>query len=103
MQPQLDSRVRFAITHKRLIAVVYHGSARVAEPHDYGVQGGIERVFVYQLRALAPSGTQGGAGWRLLTASEIEDCEVLEQTFPGSRGRSHHKHLKWDVVYARVD
>jgi hypothetical protein len=34
--------------------------------------------------------------------SQIEECVVLEDAFPGSRGDSHKHHLVWDIVYARV-
>lgn len=98
----LDARVRFAIAHKRLIEVRYHGSPRVAEPHDYGVQKGIERLLVYQLRGPVRSPNQSATGWRLLDASKIEACVVLDDTFSGSRGQSQRNHSAWDVVYARV-
>ena len=98
----LDARVRFAIAHKRLIEVRYHGSLRVAEPHDYGVQKGIERLLVYQLRGPVRSPNQSATGWRLLDTSKIEACVVLDGAFSGSRGQSHRNHSAWDVVYARV-
>lgn len=98
----LDARVRFAIGHRRLIEIRYKGSPRVAEPHDYGVQQGIERLFVFQLRGPVRSPGQGATGWRLLDTSKIEAFVVLDETFKGSRGESHRSHLVWDVVYARV-
>jgi hypothetical protein len=97
----VDQQLRFAIAHKHLIEVCYHGSLRVAEPHDYGVYKGIERLFVYQLRGAMRS-QHGAAGWRLLDTSQIEECLVLEKKFVGSRGQLHRTHLVWDLVYARV-
>jgi hypothetical protein len=26
----------------------------------------------------------------------------LDETFPGSRGQSHQRHIEWDILYARV-
>ena len=98
----LDEQLRSAITHRRLIEVRYHGKVRIAEPHDYGVQKGVERLFVYQLSGAHRSLQRSVTGWRLLELSKIEDCHVLDQRFPGSRGQSHRNHLAWDVVYARV-
>lgn len=95
-------QLRFAIANKRLIRVSYQGGDRVAEPHDYGIQKGSERLLVYQLRGPVRSPRQSPRGWRLLNVPEIEACALLEETFPGSRGRSHHDHLTWDVMYARV-
>ena len=97
----LDERLRFAIAHKHLIEVVYHGSTRLAEPHDYGIYKGIERVLVFQLRESAPS-HHSATGWRLFETSQIEECLVLVKHFPGSRGQVHEHHLAWDTVYARV-
>jgi len=97
----LDARLRYAIENKRLVQVRYHGRSRVAEPHDYGVQKGIERLFVFQLRASGPS-RENVRGWRLLDLAKIEDCVVLDETFAGSRGASHPSHMEWEVLHARV-
>jgi hypothetical protein len=99
----LDGRIRFAIAGKRLVEVRYSGRLRVAEPHDYGVYKGAAKLFVYQLREAAPSGRKSAAGWRWLELAKIEGLEVLDGTFPGSRGQSHQTHFDWDEVYARVD
>ena len=60
--------------------------SRTAEPHDYGMQKGIERLLVYQLRAPVDRSGKSVTGWRLLDVSQIEDCVVLDEGFPGSRG-----------------
>ncbi|MGH9383621.1 MAG: Fic family protein [Vicinamibacterales bacterium] len=98
-----DEQLRFAIKNHRLIKLRYHGNVRVAEPHDYGVHNGIERVLVYQLTGVHRVRQQSVAGWRLLDVSNIEECEVLKERFQGSRGQSHRNHHVWDIVYARVD
>jgi len=98
----LDQRLRFAITHKRLIRFRYHGSERVAEPHDYGVQNGVTRLLAYQLRGPVRSARSAAVGWRLLDLSKLEDCVVLDEMFPGSRGAAHQQRLVWDVLHARV-
>ncbi len=94
-------RIRFAIASRRLVEVRYGGATRVAEPHDYGIQNGRERLFVYQLRGPTRL-DQAATGWRLLDVSKIERCDVLDETFKGSRGQSHHDHHEWQTVYARV-
>ena len=98
----LDARLRFAIGHRRLIAFRYKDDPRIAEPHDYGVQKGIERLLVYQLRGPVRSPNQSATGWRLLDTSKIEACVVLDDTFGGSRGRSYPSHSTWELLYARV-
>ena len=38
----VDAQIRFAIHHRHLLQLRYKGALRVTEPHDYGVQKGIE-------------------------------------------------------------
>lgn len=101
LHQSLDQQIRFAIENKRLIEVTYHGKPRVAEPHDYGVQKSVERLFVYQRTSPASSG-RSKANWRLLDVPKVEGLVVLNETFQGSRGREHTRHMTWDVLYARV-
>jgi hypothetical protein len=95
----LDARLRFAIANRRLIQLRYNGRVRVAEPHDYGVHRGDDRLFVYQLD---DQGRADARGWRLLYVQKIESCVVLDETFRGTRNQGQ-RHLKWEVVYARVE
>jgi hypothetical protein len=100
---RIYAQLRFAIANRRLVQLKYQNARRVVEPHDYGVQGGIERLFVYQLRSESVRPGQPALGWRLLHVAKIDDLAVLEQTFAGSRSDPRQKHLMWDVVYARVE
>ena len=95
------ARIRFAIANRRLVEVRYGSTIRVAEPHDYGIQNGHERLLVFQLRDPSRPG-RAPIGWRLLDMAKIEALTVLDDTFSGSRGQSYSEHLKWEVVYARV-
>jgi hypothetical protein len=96
----LDARIRRAIAGKRLLEIRYKGAVRLAEPHDYGVIDGTERLLVFQLRG--PDSGNGAVGWRLLDVARIESCAVTDQTFAGSRGQSHQQHYQWETLYARV-
>ena len=98
----IDGQLRFAIAGKRLIEVTYKGSVRLVEPHDYGRQNGIDRLFIFQRRVI--SGVQGKKpyGWRMFDVGLIERCVVTDETFQGSRGTPDQNHYTWDVVYARV-
>jgi hypothetical protein len=98
----MDQQLRFAIAQKRLIQFRYHDAIRVAEPHDYGRHKGVDRLFVWQVRKNGEPIRGNGQRWRLLDVAQIEALEVLEETFPGSRGREHANHREWDGVYARV-
>ena len=100
---ELDAQIRFAIEHKRLLGVVYLGKARVVEPHDYGVQKDKAKLLAYQRYEVAAVGKGRRAeGWRMLELPKFEACDVLDETFPGSRGESHQRHNTWDVLFARV-
>ena len=92
---RIDEQLRFAITNKHLVKLTYSGTARVVEPHDYGVQKGGVRLLAYQL--------QTAPGWRLFDVAKIEGLAVLDTVFKGSRGASHQNHHIWDTLYARVD
>ena len=89
-----------AIREKRLIEFTYKsGGVRIVEPHDYGIQNGIERLLAFQL---SESRTRTERGWRDLHLADIHNLRVLEQRFAGSRGDSNQKHRTWDVLFARV-
>ena len=103
MAQTLDEQLRFAIAHKRLLDVTYNGTARIVEPHDYGVRNGKDQVFVYQLRPISSQGGKRATPWKFFDLSRIERCAVTDQTFKGSRGTPEQKHHKWDVLYARVE
>jgi hypothetical protein len=96
----LDERIRRAIVEKRLLEIRYKRAVRLAEPHDYGVIDGTERLLIFQLHR--PDSGKGAVGWRLLDVVKIESCVVTDQTFAGSRGRSHQQHYQWETLYARV-
>lgn len=99
----LDEKLRFAIAHKRLIEVRYSGKARVAEPHDYGVQKGAAKLLAFQRDGSGDMHGRSVSGWRLFDVAKIEECVVLDRAFPGSRGALHEHHYVWDELYARVE
>ncbi|MGC4081971.1 MAG: hypothetical protein QM736_07655 [Vicinamibacterales bacterium] len=96
----LDQRIRRAIADKRLLEIRYKGAMRLAEPHDYGVIDGTERLLIFQLRG--PDSGKGAIGWRLLDVAKIESCVATDRAFAGSRGHSHQQHYEWQTLYARV-
>ena len=96
----LDERIRRAIAEKRLLEICYKRAVRLAEPHDYGVINGTERLLIFQLHG--PDSGKGSLGWRLLDVARIESCVVTDQVFAGSRGQSQQKHYEWETLYARV-
>lgn len=98
----LDLDLRLAIANKRLVAIRYHGVTRIVEPHDYGRQKGVDKVLGYQRRKLGPRGRAPEIGWRSFEVAKIEECRLLDETFPGSRGDVEQHHITWDIVYARV-
>ena len=68
----LDERIRRAIAEKRLLEIRYKRAVRLAEPHDYGVIDGTERLLIFQLHG--PDSGKGAVGWRLLDVVKIESC-----------------------------
>ena len=67
------------IRENRLIEFTYKsGGVRIAEPHDYGIQKGIERLLAFQL---SESRTRPERDWRDLHLADIHNLRVLEQRF----------------------
>jgi hypothetical protein len=86
------------IQNKRLIRFKYKNKERIVEPHDYGVQKGIQRLLSWQI-----GGKSSGRipGWRWFDVSETQDLEVLEKSFAGNREVAGQHH-KWDKIFIRV-
>ena len=88
-----------AIEHRRIIRLLYHGKERIVEPHDHGILNGSVQLLGYQI---AGSSSRPLPNWILMKAPEMDDLEMLEQTFPGGRPTSSGKHLRWDILFIRV-
>ena len=101
LRDSLDERIRRAIAEKRLLEIRYKSAVRLAEPHDYGVIDGTERLLIFQLHARGSG--KDAVGWRLLDVVKIGGCVVTDQSFTGSRGQSHQRHYLWETLYARVE
>jgi predicted DNA-binding transcriptional regulator YafY len=94
-----DPMLYGAIENKRLIRFEYQGKERIVEPHDYGIQKGIQRLLSWQI-----GGQSNGhlPGWRWFDVSEMQNVEVLDKSFPGNREVSG-KHHQWEKVFIRVE
>ena len=88
-----------AIEYRRIIRLLYHGKERVVEPHDHGILNGSVQLLGYQI---AGSSSRPLPNWILMKMHEMDDLELLEQTFPGGRPTSSGKHLQWDILFIRV-
>jgi histidyl-tRNA synthetase len=96
---QLDELLRRAILERRLIQFDYQSKSRIAEPHDYGIQKGRERLLAYQIRGAS---TGKLPGWRWIDIAGISNLEILTEKFAGSRSDESTKHHKWERVIVRV-
>lgn len=99
VDPATDILLRKSIRTKHLVRFAYEGQERVAEPHDYGIQNGIARLFCYQV-----GGRSSGSlpGWRMVDVSGIKDYEILVRRFAGNRAAPSSQHLHWDKIFVRV-
>jgi len=98
--PTTDELLRSAIAQKRLVEFVLDGCRRLAEPHDYGVIGGVPRLFFYQVGGESRSGNP--AGWRWALLPKISELEILERRFAGPRPAPTGRHVHWDELFATV-
>ena len=96
----VDRVLRSAIRERRIVTFMLHGYHRRAEPHDYGIIGGIPKLFFYQVGGRSRSGPP--VGWRWAVIAEIEDLTILDDTFEGSRRTVSDRHIEWDVLFATV-
>jgi hypothetical protein len=96
---QPDPLLWTAIENRRMIRFVYHGKDRLVEPHDHGVLNGSVQLLSYQL---AGSSSRPLPNWLLTKVREITDLVLLDQTFPGGRPTASGKHIKWDILFIRV-
>ena len=88
-----------AIEHRRMVRLVYHGKQRVVEPHDHGILNCSVQFLGYQI---AGASSRPLPNWILMKVNEMVDLEQLEKTFPGGRPTASGKHLRWDILFIRV-
>jgi hypothetical protein len=88
-----------AIEHRRMLRLVYHGKERLVEPHDHGILNGTVQLLGYQV---AGSSSRPLPNWILMKVTEMEGLGMLENTFAGGRPTAAGKHLRWDVLFIRV-
>jgi hypothetical protein len=98
--PDADTMLRTAIADRRLVAFSLKRRRRIAEPHDYGVIGGVHKLFFYQVGG--ESNSTPATGWRWGVLSEMSRLRLLEERFPGSRPAPSGRHVRWDVIIASV-
>jgi hypothetical protein len=96
----VDRLLRSAIHDRRIVTFMLHGCHRRAEPHDYGIIGGVPKLFFYQVGGRSRSGRP--VGWRWAVIAEIEHLAVLDETFEGTRQTGSDRHIEWDVLFATV-
>ena len=98
VEATIDQRLRSAVQGKRIITFMLHGLPRRAEPHDYGVIGGVPKLFFYQIGGRSRSGPP--IGWRWATVADMTDIEVLDDPFAGAREAPTGRHVHWDQLIA---
>ena len=98
--PVHDRAIRDAIRGRRLIAFAYHGPARVAEPHDYGVRKGALQVLIRQLLRDGQPCPPGD--WRTVLLAGMDGLQPLPADFPGGAPTGSGKHVQWDLLILRV-
>ena len=82
-----------------MIRLVYHGKERVVEPHDHGILNDSVQLLGYQI---AGSSSRPLPNWILMKVNEMADVKLLEMTFAGGRPTASGKHLRWDILFIRV-
>lgn len=94
-----DPLLWLAIERRRMIRLRYHGKERLVEPHDHGVLNRAVQLLGYQI---AGSSSRPLPNWILMKVNEMADLQMLEKTFAGGRPTASGKHLRWDILFIRV-
>ena len=100
VRQELDRLIYTAIQSKQLVRFEYKGKERICEPHDYGIQNGVVRLFGWQVGGLSSTRIPG---WRLFDVADIQKYEMLDRHFAGNRDVASGKHHRWDEVFIRVE
>ena len=82
-----------------MIRLVYHGKERLVEPHDHGVLNGAVQLLGYQVAGFS---SRPLPNWILMKVDEMADLDMSEKTFAGGRPTPSGKHLRWDILFIRV-
>jgi hypothetical protein len=98
VEVDLDRLLHEAIRTNHLLRFRYKNQERIVEPHDYGIQNGIVRLFCYQVAGRSSSRLPG---WRVVDVHKIQECEMLERRFAENRETPSGKHHKWDEIFIR--
>ncbi len=96
---QPDPLLWQAIERRRKIRLIYHGKERLVEPHDHGVLNDSLQLLGYQT---AGASSRPLPNWILMKVEEMLDLQMLEKTFSGGRPTASGKHLRWDILFIRV-
>ncbi len=99
----IDEQLRFAIANGRLVGVTYHGTARIAEPYDYGLRKNTATLMMYQVRTTGVPQGKSNRGWRLLDVSKIELLTVLSETFSGGRDKASSQLVLVNEMFSHAD
>ena len=97
-----DRLLRAAIADRRLVTFTLGGRHRIAEPHDYGIIGGVAKLFFYQVGGQSRSPSP--VGWRWAELTRIVDLRILQDhdRFSGARPTASERHVHWDTLLATV-
>lgn len=98
--PTLHHTLCTAIAERRLLSFSSKRCSRIAEPHDYGVIGGVRKLLYYQVGGR--SNSDPPSGWRWAEAAEMSGVNLLEQRFTGPRAAPSGRHVQWDEIFASV-
>jgi hypothetical protein len=96
---QPNPEIWMAIEQRRIIRLVYHTKVRIVEPHDHGILNGSVQLLAYQIGG---SSSRPLPNWLLMKTDEIDEIQLLDQTFPGGRPTPSGRHVTWDELFIRV-
>ena len=98
----MDLRICHAISERRLLMFAYRGLVRVVEPHLYGRTTAKHEALSAWMRP-GWSRTDPEGGWRMFLSEQLENLEILTETFQGPRPGFNRDDPHFVEVFSRVE
>jgi hypothetical protein len=97
----MNQNIINAVRNRNIISFIYKNLPRVVEPHAYGeTKDGGERLRAYQIGGQSDSRTV--PCWGLFKIEEMENINVLADTFDGPEAGYNRGDKVMSIIYAEL-
>ncbi|MFA7084241.1 MAG: hypothetical protein WC141_06890 [Arcobacteraceae bacterium] len=97
----MNTKIKQAIESRKVLEFYYKDDLRIVEPHTYGVT----KTGKGSLRAYQVGGNSTDSetiGWKLFTVDKIQNLQIKEISFVGTRDGYNPNDSIMTSIYARL-